>query len=47
VLAAFRLAIIIEGTHARAIAGKATEANGRRLHRSAVDLLTRAATLID
>jgi aminoglycoside phosphotransferase (APT) family kinase protein len=46
VLAAFRLAIIIEGTYARYLAGKATEANGRRLHRSAVDLLTRAATLI-
>jgi aminoglycoside phosphotransferase (APT) family kinase protein len=46
VLAAFRLAIIIEGTYARYLAGKTTEANGRRLHRSAVDLLTRAATLI-
>jgi aminoglycoside phosphotransferase (APT) family kinase protein len=46
VLPAFRLAIIIEGTYARYLAGKTTEANGRRLHRSAVDLLTRAATLI-
>jgi aminoglycoside phosphotransferase (APT) family kinase protein len=46
VLAAFRLAIIIEGTFARYLAGKTTEANGRRLHHSAVDLLTRAATLI-
>lgn len=46
VLAAFRLAIIIEGTFARYLAGKTTEANGQRLHRSAVDLLTRAATLI-
>lgn len=46
VLAAFRLAIIIEGTYARYLAGQTTEANGRRLHRSAVGLLTRAATLI-
>lgn len=46
VLAAFRLAIIIEGTLVRAIEGKTPEANGRRLHTNAVGLLDRAATLI-
>lgn len=46
VLAAFRLAIIIEGTLVRAIEGKTSEANGRRLHTAAVGLLTRAVTLI-
>jgi aminoglycoside phosphotransferase (APT) family kinase protein len=46
VLAAFRLAIIIEGTFVRAIEGKTTEANGKRLHTAAVGLLDRAARRI-
>jgi aminoglycoside phosphotransferase (APT) family kinase protein len=46
VLAAFRLAIIIEGTLVRAIEGKTSEANGQRLHTNAVGLLDRASTLI-
>ncbi|MBW0090009.1 phosphotransferase family protein [Pseudonocardia sp. KRD-184] len=43
VLAGFKLAIVIEGTHARAQAGQAERAVGERLHRNAVDLLDRAA----
>lgn len=42
VLACFKLGIIIEGTYARACAGKAEKATGDYLHRSAIDLLTRA-----
>ncbi len=42
VLAAYKLAIILEGTHARAHAGLADPAVGRRLHESAIALLARA-----
>ncbi len=42
VLACYKLAIIIEGTHARACAGDAPVATGDRLHRHAVHLLRRA-----
>jgi aminoglycoside phosphotransferase (APT) family kinase protein len=40
VLAAYKLAIILEGTHARACAGKAPEATGDALHRYAQWLLS-------
>ncbi len=43
VLACFKLAIVLEGSHARACAGRAPVDTGRRLHRSAVGLLQRAA----
>lgn len=42
VLACFKLAIIIEGTHARACAGKASRAVGDYLHAWAVRLFSRA-----
>ena len=42
VLACYKLGIVLEGTHARACAGKAPEAMGRRLHRSSVMLFERA-----
>ena len=42
VLACYKLAIIIEGTYARACAGEAPVATGERLHRHAVHLLRRA-----
>ncbi|MBN9112997.1 MAG: phosphotransferase family protein [Pseudonocardia sp.] len=45
VLAGLKLAIVIEGTHARALAGKADLTTGRRLHDAAVDLLDRAAAI--
>ena len=45
VLAGFKLAVVLEGTHARACAGKADRATGDRLHRRAVGLLARAARL--
>jgi len=44
-LAGFKLAIVIEGTHARALAGQADPATGRHLHRHAVGLLERAAAV--
>lgn len=44
-LAGFKFAIVIEGTHARALAGKADPAVGLRLHRAAVDALERAAAI--
>jgi aminoglycoside phosphotransferase (APT) family kinase protein len=43
VLACFKLAIVLEGTHARACAGKADRAVGDFLHDAAVALLQRAA----
>jgi aminoglycoside phosphotransferase (APT) family kinase protein len=46
VFACYKLAIIIEGTHARACAGKAQRDVGERLHRGAAGLLRRAARLI-
>lgn len=43
VLAGLKLAVVIEGTHARACGGQADEATGLRLHRAAVATLERAA----
>ena len=45
VLACFKLGIVLEGSHARACAGKASHATGDRLHRRAVGLLERASRL--
>jgi len=42
VLACYKLAILLEGTHARACAGKADRATGERLHDRAVRLMARA-----
>ncbi|MDQ0380556.1 phosphotransferase family protein [Amycolatopsis thermophila] len=42
VLACFKLGIILEGTHARAWAGKAPHETGRRLHTAAVGLFEQA-----
>jgi aminoglycoside phosphotransferase (APT) family kinase protein len=47
VLACFKLAIILEGSFARACAGLAPMATGERLHAAAVRLLTRALRRID
>jgi aminoglycoside phosphotransferase (APT) family kinase protein len=44
VLACFKLGIVLEGTHARACAGKAPKATGDRLHETALGLFTRART---
>lgn len=46
VFAAYKFAIILEGTNARASAGKADPAVAARLHDGAVRLLNRALTLI-
>lgn len=45
VLASFKLAIVLEGTHARAFAGKAPERTGDMLHAMAVHLIDRAKQL--
>ncbi|SFR89266.1 phosphotransferase family protein [Sphingomonas jatrophae] len=42
VFAAWKLAILLEGTYARACAGKADAQVGARLHRRAMDLMSRA-----
>lgn len=47
VLAGFKLAIILEGTYARACAGKASEALGAMLHAAAVALLADARKVVD
>ncbi len=47
VLAAYRLGIILEGTHARAFAGKAPKAIGDLLHATTVGLFQRALRVID
>jgi aminoglycoside phosphotransferase (APT) family kinase protein len=47
VLACYKLAIILEGSHARACAGKAPRATGDRLHSAALGLLQRAAEWIE
>lgn len=47
VLACFKLGIVIEGTLARACAGKADKAVGDHLHAGTVYLFERALTLID
>ena len=45
VLAGFKLAIVIEGTYARSLAGRADPEVGLRLHRAAVDRLQHVATI--
>ena len=47
VLAGFKLAVVLEGTYARACAGKADRATGDRLHDRAKGLLARAARRVD
>ena len=46
VLACYRLGIILEGTNARADAGKAPRATGDLLHAITVSLFEQALTLI-
>jgi aminoglycoside phosphotransferase (APT) family kinase protein len=46
VLACFKLGIILEGTHARAYAGKADQATGDLLHRVTLGLFGRARALL-
>lgn len=46
ILGGFKLAIILEGTYARACAGKAERQIGERLHRSACNILTRSKELM-
>lgn len=46
VFACYKLGIILEGTHARACAGKASRATGEMLHRRAVSLFARAQRLL-
>jgi aminoglycoside phosphotransferase (APT) family kinase protein len=46
VLACFKLGIVLEGTHARACAGKAPQATGDLLHAITLGLFKRAETLI-
>lgn len=46
VLACYRLAILLEGTHARACAGKADTALGRRFHGVSQALLDQALSLV-
>jgi aminoglycoside phosphotransferase (APT) family kinase protein len=46
VLAAYKLGIVLEGTHARACAGLADKPTGDLLHAAAVSLLERAGKLI-
>ncbi|WP_199236619.1 phosphotransferase family protein [Ramlibacter sp. WS9] len=47
VLACYKLAIVLEGTYARACAGHAPKAAGDQLHRQAVSLLGRAVEWIE
>lgn len=47
VLACYKLAIVLEGTHARACAGLAPVATGDRLHKAACGLLIRATLWIE
>ena len=46
VLACYKLGIILEGTHARASAGKAPKATGDALHATTVGLFERALKMI-
>ncbi|MCE2392511.1 MAG: phosphotransferase family protein [Proteobacteria bacterium] len=46
-LACYKLGILLEGTHARACAGKAPKEIGDTLHRTAVWLFAKAAQLVD
>jgi len=47
VLACYKLGILLEGTHARACAGKAPPETGARLHENAVRLFRRALRWLD
>ena len=47
VLACYKLGIILEGTHARACAGRAPKATGDRLHATTIGLFQRALRWID
>ena len=47
VLACYKLGIILEGTHARAAAGKAEKATGDALHNQTLGLFRRALRWID
>ncbi len=47
VLACYKLGIILEGTHARACAGKAPKPTGDVLHATTVGLFERASAMID
>jgi aminoglycoside phosphotransferase (APT) family kinase protein len=47
VLACYKFAIVLEGTHARAQAGLADPATGKRLHQSARGMIARAIDMID
>lgn len=47
VLACFKLGIVLEGTHARAYAGKATREVGDLLHATALGLFDRARTFME
>jgi aminoglycoside phosphotransferase (APT) family kinase protein len=47
VLACFKLGIVLEGTHARASAGKAPKAVGDMLHATTLGLFSRAVTMIE
>jgi aminoglycoside phosphotransferase (APT) family kinase protein len=47
VLACFKLGIVLEGTHARAFAGKAPKETGDLLHSITLGLFTRARGFID
>jgi aminoglycoside phosphotransferase (APT) family kinase protein len=47
VMASFKLAIVLEGTHARAHASKASMTTGELLHNGAIGLLTNALTFIE
>ncbi|WP_233608635.1 phosphotransferase family protein [Nocardia stercoris] len=47
VLACFKLGIVLEGTHARAIAGKAPKQTGDFLHAITLELFQRAHKLVD
>jgi aminoglycoside phosphotransferase (APT) family kinase protein len=47
VLACFKLGIVLEGTHARASAGKAPKEVGELLHEATVQLFEQALTLMD
>ena len=47
VLACYKRAVIIEGSHARAAAGLADEDTGRLLHERAIGLIARAQSFVD
>jgi aminoglycoside phosphotransferase (APT) family kinase protein len=47
VMACFKLGIILEGTHARAAAGKAPKEIGDILHTATVRLFERAVTIVE